>query len=103
MGTLKITLNASFSKALSNYIPKIKKTAKHEYFLSTKTGQKLSQGAMSKLVIRATKLSVGTKIGVRLARVLKATANKDIIEAAHKLQQEMGHSAKTQRTYVRKD
>lgn len=101
MGTLKITLNASISKALSNYIPKIKK--KQKYFLSTKTGARMSPSAMSKLVLRTTKHVTGKKIGVRLGRVLKATANRDIIAAAEKLRTEMGHSAKTQRTYVRKD
>lgn len=97
MGTVKITLSPAVSNVLSKYIPKLKTP----YFLSTKTGGKLSQAALSKLILRITKATVGSAVGVRLGRVLKATASAKTILAAHKLAKEMGHSAKTQLTYIK--
>ena len=103
MGVLTVPLDLSTSKLLSTYLPKIRANAKHEYFLSLKDGSRMSRAALSKLLLRLTKSILGSKVGVRLARVLKVTANRKKIDEVSALQTEMGHSARTQRNYVRKD
>ena len=101
MGILKVPLNLAVSKALTKYVPKI--PSKHGYFLSLRNGNKMSQSSLSKLLIRLTTATLGKKIGVRLTRVLKTTQHAKKIKAAEELQNELGHSAQTQRTYVRKE
>ena len=106
MGKLEIPLGISLSKTLSSYINKIKKNAKHDYFLINKDGTKLSKPALSKLLIRLTKNTLGGKgFSVRLMRVLKMSspANSKLLEKAEALSKELGHSQRTARTYVRKD
>ena len=102
MGTNTIQLDATVSRVLSKYLPRIKER-KHNYFLSSKTGQKLSASALSKLIIRLTKQTLGVSVGVRLGRVMKATQFQKEITAVSELAKEMGHSAKMQKTYIRKD
>ena len=102
MGTNTIELDATVSRVLSRYLPRIKER-KHNYFLSTKDGRKLSASALSKLIIRLTKQTLGVSVGVRLGRVMKATMHHKQISAVSDLAKEMGHSQKMQKTYVRKD
>ena len=103
MGVLTVPLPLSTSKILSTYLPKIRKNKKHDYFLSLRDGKKMSRSALSKLMLRLTKSILGSKVGVRLARVLKVTANRAKIEEVSALQRELGHSSRTQRRYIRKD
>ena len=101
MGTLKVPLDLAVSKALAKYIPKLPST--HGYLLSLKSGARMSQASLSKLLIRLTRATLGKNIGVRLTRVLKTTAHAHKIEQAAALRSELGHSGRTQLTYVRKD
>ena len=55
---------------------------------------------MLRLIRNTTKERLGKNIGVQLIRVLKVTGATEEIEAAKKLQQEMGHSASMQRKYI---
>ena len=98
-GTLEIELNANISKLISKYVTQ--RISKHDFFLSNKTGGKLSKSGLSKLLLRLTKQLVGKKIGSQLIRVMKVTENAEKITKAQQLQNEMGHSAKMQKTYVR--
>ena len=100
---LTVPLDLSTSKILSRYLPKIKKNAKHDYFLSLKNGNRMNRPSLSKLLLRVTRNILGVKVGVRLARVLKVSANRSKIDEVEALQTELGHSAKTQRKYVRRD
>ena len=100
MGTLQITLNAQLSKALSTYLPKIPST--HGYFLSLRNGNKMSKQSLSKLLLRLTQSLLNKRIGVRLIRVLKTSESAAQISKAKELQNELGHSAETQKGYVRK-
>ena len=101
LGTLKVELSAAVSKVLSKYIPKLQN--KHNYFLSLKNGERMNKSSLSKLILRLTKSILNKKVGVRLARVLKVTSNRQSIEKSGALLKELGHSAATQKTYVRKD
>ena len=103
MGDLVSELDLSTSKILSSYLPKIKKIKKHDYLLSLKNGDRMTRSALSKTMLRLTKTILGLKIGSRLARVLRVTAMRDQIDAVTSLQKEMGHSAKQQQNYVRRD
>ena len=99
MGELKIPLSLAVSKVLSTYIPKLKR----DHFLALRNGKPMSKTSLSKLILRLTKSILGSKIGVRLARVLKVTSKKAEIEKAEALLTELGHSKRTQKTYIRKD
>ena len=100
MGTITVPLDLAVSKVLSQFVPKLKT----DFFLATKTGTQLSQAALSKLILRITKDTVGTAVGVRLGRVLTASSSKNraVIEEANRLANEMGHSRKMQATYIKK-
>jgi len=81
-------------------LPKIKQD--HGYFLSNKNGSRLTKQALSKLLLRTFNSILSKRIGSRLIRVFKTTENKDMISAAEALQNELGHSAAMQKTYIRK-
>jgi hypothetical protein len=100
MGTNTIELDATVSRVLARYLPRIKER-KHNYFLSTKDGRKLTASALSKLILRLTKSILGKSVGVRLARVLKTTQYKEQIKAVSDLAKEMGHTQKMQKSHVR--
>jgi hypothetical protein len=99
-GEIKLEVPITLSRELSKLLPKLKQ--EHGYFLSNKTGGKLSKQALSKLLFRTFNNILGKKIGSRLIRVFKTTENKDKIEKASALQNELGHSASMQQTYIRK-
>jgi len=101
MGTLTVPLSLAVSKVLSTYIPKLRN--KHDYFLSLRNGEKMGKGSLSALLLRLTKSILNKKIGVRLARVLKVTSKRAMIDKSNDLLQELGHSSKTQKGYIRKD
>jgi hypothetical protein len=58
--------------------------------------------ALSKLILRLTKLYLNKSFGVRQARIMKVTQHSKKIAEVEKLSKEMGHGSKTQKTYVRK-
>jgi hypothetical protein len=99
-GEIKLEVPITLSRELSKLLPKLKQ--EHGYFLSNHAGGKLSKQALSKLLFRTFNNILGKKIGSRLIRVFKTTENKDKINQASALQNELGHSASMQVTYIRK-
>ena len=69
--------------------------------LSTlRTGNRLQRQDMLRLIRNTTKERLGKNIGVQLIRVLKVTGAAAQIDAAERLQQEMGHGASMQKKYI---
>jgi hypothetical protein len=100
-GPIKLSLGPEINAALHTFMPQMSRLTKHGYLLSTlRTGNRLQRQDMLRLIRNTTKERLGKNIGVQLIRVLKVTGATEEIDAAKKLQQEMGHSASMQRKYI---
>ena len=100
-GAIQLDLGPEITAALNTFLPHLRRLTKHGYLLSTlRTGNRLQRQDMLRLIRNTTKERLGKNIGVQLIRVLKVTGAASQIDAAKKLQQEMGHSATMQRKYI---
>ena len=100
-GPIKLSLGPEITAALHTFMPQLRRLTKHGFLLSTlRTGNRLQRQDMLRLIRNTTKERLGKNIGVQLIRVLKVTGATMEIDAAKKLQQEMGHSASMQRKYI---
>jgi hypothetical protein len=99
-GETVITLKAGVSRAIAKFLQQVDRD--HDYFLAGTDGNKLTKSGLSKLILRSTQKLINKRVGATLIRVLKATSVAKNIKISEDLQNEMMHSAATQRTYVRK-
>tara|TARA_B100000029_G_scaffold505812_1_gene587224 strand:+ start:913 stop:1812 length:900 start_codon:yes stop_codon:yes gene_type:complete len=100
-GPIRLSLGPEISAALRTFLPQLRRLTTHGYLLSTlRTGNRLQRQDMLRLIRNTTKQRLNKNIGVQLIRVLKVTGAQLQIDAAKKLQQEMGHSASMQRKYI---
>jgi hypothetical protein len=90
--------------ALRKFLKYREKVVDHKFFLSSKSGGKLSRAALGKALMRVTKELTGKSFASRLIRVLAATAQKKEIDAVAELSNKLLHSTsgKQTREYVRK-
>jgi len=103
IGEREIELSAALSRVLVPYIKyRSKLDLKHNYLLSNSTGNRLTTAGLGKILRKLTADKLGKKIGTRMLRLFKATDNKDVIEKAAKLSNDMLHTRKQTKEYVRK-
>ena len=100
-GAIQLELGPEITAALNTFMPQLRRLTKHGYLLSTlRTGNRLQRQDMLRLIRNTTKERLGKNIGVQLIRVLKVTGAAEQIDAAEKLQKEMGHGASMQKKYI---
>jgi hypothetical protein len=105
IGEREVKLSRAATMALRKFLRYREKVVDHKFFLSSKTGKKMSRPALGKALHRYLKTLTGKKgFGSRLIRILAATEKKDEIEAVSELSNKLLHSAggKQTKQYVRK-
>ena len=95
------------SKALSNVLKAYisyrgKVDLKHNFLLSNSKGDKLSKSALGKARRKITLDKLTKKIGVRMLRIFNASENAKILKKADSISNNMLHSLKQSREYIRK-
>ena len=100
-GAIQLELGPEITAALNTFMPQLRRLTTHGYLLSTlRTGNRLQRHDMLRLIRNTTKERLGKNIGVQLIRVLKVTGAAAQIDAAERLQKEMGHGASMQKKYI---
>ena len=103
IGERKIELSAALSKVVTKYLKYRKKlNLKHNNLLSNSQGRPLTKSGLGKALRAITKDRLNKEVGTRMLRVFNATSHRKLLEAADKLSNEMLHSTKQTRDYVRK-
>jgi hypothetical protein len=74
----------------------------HDFLFSLKNGKAMTRKAFSQSLIKLTDDLLGKRIGSRLLRVIFATKNEALLAKADKVSNNMLHSTKQTREYVRK-
>jgi len=74
----------------------------HNWLLSNSKGQKLSKPALGKSLRKLTGDRLDKSIGTRMLRIFNASDHRKIIEQAAEISNNMLHSQKTSKGYVRK-
>ena len=105
VGSIEFPLSKALSSALRKYITfRGIVNPDHNYLLVNAKGGKLSKKGLGLILQKLTKKYTGSSFSTRIIRILKATANADIIEKALKVSKEMLHKdIKMTQSYIRKD
>ena len=100
-GPIQLQLGPGIGAALDTFLVQLRRLTTHGFLLSTlRTGNRLKRQDMLRLIRNTTKNRLGKNIGVQMIRVLKVTGAAAEIDAARKLQNEMGHGASMQQKYI---
>ena len=103
IGDRQIEISAALSRVLANYIKfRAKVDLEHDYLLSNSAGQVLSKPALGKILRKLTGDMLGKGIGTRMLRIFNATKNAKILEKADEVSNNMLHTSKQSKEYVRK-
>ena len=103
IGDRLIHVDKALSNVLHAYINyRGRVGVKHDYLLSNSKGLKLSKSALGKALRKITLDKLSKNIGVRMLRVFNATENAKILAAADEISNNMLHSTKQSREYIRK-
>ena len=106
IGERIVELSRAATMALRKFLKYREKVVEHKFFLTSKTGGKMTRSALGKALVRYTKSLTGKRgFGSRLIRILAATDKKDEIQAVAELSNKLLHSTSGKQTkqYVRKD
>ena len=100
IGTREVALSRANTMAVRKFLKYRERVpeVKHDYLLSSKTGGKMSKGAMGKALHKITKELLGKAFGSRLIRVLAATQMKPEIDRVAALGHSMLHSKGSKQT-----
>ena len=101
-GETVIKIDRAPSRALSMFVPILKSIVKHDKLLTNASGNPLTRNGLSKLLTKLTRKHLGVGFSASLIRVLFSTKNREVIEKAAKIQDEMGHNMKQSLAYTRK-
>ena len=103
IGEKVIHVSAALSRAIRTYINyRNKVELDHDWLLSNSKGKQLSKSAMGKALRKLTSEKMEKKIGTRMLRIFNASANAAVITKAEEVANNMLHSAKQSKSYVRK-
>jgi hypothetical protein len=102
-GTATIKLDKALTEPTQDLITAAKRLTKHTNLLSNALKKPISKASLSKL-LTITMQSAGFKSGfsVQLLRVLKSSENRELIQKAQALENEMGHGARESLRYAKK-
>ena len=99
-GAIQLELGPEITAALNTFSPNCA-GSRSMGTCSVRSGRGTGcSGRTLRLIRNTTKERLGKNIGVQLIRVLKVTGAAEQIDAAEKLQQEMGHGASMQKKYI---
>ena len=70
--------------------------------LSNSKGEKLTKAALGKALRKITSDKLSKSIGTRMLRIFNASQNQALLEKAEEISNNMLHSAKQTKEYVRK-
>jgi hypothetical protein len=102
-GETKIKIARAPSRALSMFVPLVKRLTTHGKFLTNSAGKPLSRNGLSKLLTKLTKKHLGVGFSASLIRVLFSTEHVKTIEDAAKISHEMMHNLEQTLAYTRKN
>ena len=103
IGEREIEIGAALSRVLTEYIKfRAKVDLDHDLLLSNSTGDRLSKAALGKVLRKLTHELLSKGIGTRMLRIFNATQNAKLLEKAAKVSNDMLHTSKQTKEYVRK-
>ena len=103
IGPRTLSVSPALSKTLKEFIKYRNKVGlTHDYLIINSKGRQLSKSALGKTLRKLTKEKMSKSIGTRMLRIFNSTENAKILEKAHEISNNMLHSAKQARQYVRK-
>ena len=102
IGTRTIKLSRASSMAMKKFLRYRDGLVEHDFLFSLKSGKAMTRKAFSQALIKLTSELLGKRIGTRLIRVMFASMNSSLLNAADKVSNNLLHSAKQTRSYVRK-
>jgi hypothetical protein len=104
IGNRIIHLSKALSNVLKTYV-KYRNTVEgitHDFLLSNSKGETLSKAALGKALRKITADKLSKNIGTRMLRIFNASQNKELLEKAAEISNNMLHSEKQTKEYVRK-
>jgi len=104
IGHRKIEISKALSNVLKAYISYRNKVddIKHDFLLSNSKGLELSKSALGKALRKITLDKLNKKIGTRMLRIFNASLHANVIAKANEISNNMLHSSKQTRQYIRK-
>ena len=103
IGEREIELSKPLSKVTRDYLKyRNRVDVDHDHLLSNSGGGVLSKPALGKVLRKLSKEFLGKAVGVRMLRIFNATDNAAILRKADEVSNNMLHSAKQSKEYVRK-
>lgn len=100
-GDATIKPSRSIAIALRKFLNYRKKLIETDHVFSNVSGEKMTKGALGKLLHRITRDVLGKAVGSRLIRVMAVSEKKDAIDEVNTLANNMLHTTSTQKSYVR--
>ena len=102
IGPREIKLSRANSMEMKRFLKYRSELVDHDFLFSLKNGKPMSKKAFSQSLIKLTTDLLGRRIGSRLLRIIFATKNEELLSKADKVSNQMLHTTKQTREYVRK-
>ena len=103
IGERVIQLSKPLSRVINEYVKYRKRVdVNHDHLLSNSGGSILSKPALGKVLRKLTKDFLGKAVGVRMLRIFNATNNAAVLRKADEVSNNLLHTSKQTREYVRK-
>ena len=105
LGEREVKISRGLTTSVRKFLKYREQVVKHDWVFSNQKGEKISRGALGKMVHVATKAILGRSFGSRLIRLLHATSAAEEIKKVSELSNKMLHKegSKQTRQYVRKE
>ena len=101
-GPSEFKLDKKLAAPTRQYLKALNRLVDTDFLFFNAKNQKLSKPSFSKLLTSAMRSGGLKGVSAQLLRVYKATANKELIDKANELEQEMGHGGREQKRYSKK-
>ena len=101
-GPSQFKLDKRLNASTATFVKGALRLNKHGFVFTNSKGEKNSKPSFSKLLTQAMRRGGLKGVSSQLLRVYKASANREIIEKARELEQEMGHGSRESRRYAKK-
>ena len=102
IGPREVEISVALTKALKEFLKYRDGLVKHNFLLSSLSGEPLSKQAFSKAIHKITKDLSGKSFGSRILRILHVTENAELVEKSSALTNKLLHSSSQTPEYVKK-
>ena len=103
VGSRAHKISKSIARVLNKFIPMVRKVTKHGYLLTTTRGNRMTMNALSKYLVKITKVHFGTGFSSQIIRILFAKSKVEGLKLAKEAQESLGHaSLETTLSYAKK-